>query len=996
MGLMDSLNKWMSGYQLDTTYVDDDLHMNAKEVWVWAVVPGYLLGIPTEADIENHLKDVHQVLEQYPDKEFHLYTMTAPFDTKGWMTHVLEEQADINQKYGISLAPIWDSYVRDSAIAMEQREYKGLRTYIGMKLSNRKRILDDALGESDTFVAQGIHKARTKFAERTGTVDRQPSKQEIAFWTTRAREWRTAMRQSALEARPVSQEEMLLFLWHTQSLGTNCDTLDGMQGQPWGSGMENDIAANIDNRDPRRLEFSRINPSLVEETDQYEAAKLQYEADPASSEPPSAPEPVLKGTAIVLSFDLPDAVSHPWALYALNYGPSVDLSIRFKVLSPSEAEAKANKVKTRAWQEVLHQHEHGVEGGTARAQANLQSAAKRAQEQQTGQGATQIEFTSRVIVHGPDRNKVHADADDLRRYFKERHKISLVYQPGAQLALWAETVPGQLTRSPIHRHEADLLAFSLSLIFATHHMGYRFGFFCGSMNGPRGNRPFLFDPAKAAMDGKAPAIVFNGELGGGKTVAMMYYLDLFRIRGYTTIVIDPKRDFLGLQALKGRGHIRVWDITKDGRPGVLDPFTLIPFQHDPDDPIRATPQLARDKWREETTSLVKDTILRTIGGNLNDDKSSILSDLISREMEEPHPSMRNLLRRFDAGELGRDYELTGSSEDQIASLRTQSTQLASLLRSAAETSTGAMIYGEREDNLNLMLKNVKTTIINVSGLELPPEDKEPVGVAQNIAVTLFSLITAYAQRVLEDPKLHGPKALAIDEFQVIKSLPAVADLAVRVARMGRSLSETLLLGDQSSKSSTTDAFSNAIGAKVVFKSSRTEAENIAASLDRPGDEDLINSVPNRGAAPGLALHTTPADTQSYWKDTAGIGLVQLDASWNPEYLNSTDGGAFETNDDPNITRAAYRRYPLDSFGVLHDPMSEESVSHEAAIDNESEFMSGAQAATEAGVRSSQPADMTSAPIRSENQNDTEADENSLSYSEANTTTTSTTPDEEWF
>ena len=997
MGLMDSLAKWTTGFQIDTTYVDDQLQMNPKEVWSWMVVPGYLLGIPTEQDIENHLQDIHQVLEQYPDEEFHLYTMTAPFDTRGWMTRVMEEQADINEKYGIQTAPIWESYVRDQAYAMEEREYKELRTYIGMKIGNRKRLVTVNIGEEGTFIQQGIQKARASWAERTGSVDRQPSKQEIDYWTTRAQEWRSSIGQSSLEAKPVSQDEMMLFLLHTQSLGTNCDTLDGVQTREWGSGVENDLAANIDNTNPRRLEFSRINPSLVEETERYEEAKRDYEADPSATMPPSVPEPVVKGTAIVLSFDLPDTVAHPWALRALNYGPSVDLSVRFKVLSPSTAEARANKVKTRAWQELVHQHEHGVEGGTARAQANYQAAAKRAQEQQTGSGSTQVEFTARLIVHGPDRNKVHAESEELRRYFRERLKINLVYQPGAQLSLWAETVPGQLARNSMHRHEADLLAFSLSLVFATHHMGYGFGLFCGTMNGPRGNRPFLFDPARAAMNGQAPAIVYNGALGGGKTVAMMYYLDLFRVRGYTTIVIDPKRDFLGLQALKGRGHVRVWDITKDGRPGVLDPFTLIPYQHDPDDPTRATPQLARDKWREETTGLVKDTILRTIGGDPNDDKSSILSDLISREMEEPSPSMKNLLRRFDAGELGRDYEITGNSAEQIASLRTQSLQLASLLRSAAETSTGAMIYGERDDNLNLMLKNVRTTIINVSGLELPPEGKEPVGVGQNIAVTLFSLIAAYAQRVLEDPKLTGPKALAIDEFQIIKGLPAVADLAVRVARMGRSLSETLLLGDQSSKSSTTDAFSNAIGARVVFRSNRDEAANVAKSLDRPDDKDLIQAVPSLGDAAGMALHTTPADPDSWWPKERGIGLVQLDATWNPEYLNSTDGGAFETNDIPGITRAAYRSYKLDAMGVLHDPMSNEDVSHEAVVADESDFKSGAEAAAEAGMRNSRPADTVSAPVRtSQNEDETTTDADDSSQHHAYTTTHTTAPDEEWF
>ena len=45
-------------------------------------------------------------------------------------------------------------------------------------------------------------------------------------------------------------------------------------------------------------------------------------------------------------------------------------------------------------------------------------------------------------------------------------------------------------------------------------------------------------------------------------------------------------------------------------------------------------------------------------------------------------------------------------------------------------------------------------------------------------------------------------------------------------------------------------------------------------------------------------------------------MVKFDRDWNAEYTD-----AFETNDIPGFTRAAYRHYPLDQFGVLHDPLS---------------------------------------------------------------------------
>ena len=120
----------------------------------------------------------------------------------------------------------------------------------------------------------------------------------------------------------------------------------------------------------------------------------------------------------------------------------------------------------------------------------------------------------------------------------------------------------------------------MSGVFTTVEVGHKYGFYVGYY----GSTPVFFDPTLLGKKGHAPATFFNGSLGSGKTVASLQLLDLCRIRNYFTIIIDPKRDQLANLALHGRGHVKLWSLNTEGKPGMLDPSPS-----SPENPTRQTP-----------------------------------------------------------------------------------------------------------------------------------------------------------------------------------------------------------------------------------------------------------------------------------------------------------------------------------------------------------------------------------------------------------------------
>lgn len=926
MGMLNALNSWISDdLHLDITYCDNQLVMNESEVWTYVIIPGEPLGIATDETIDDHQDKVHTLLEGFRDTDFHYYKATLPFDTAGWLANILENQERESQALGFDPAPAFRSHIERQALALQERKYKRFVTYLGIKLGTRRKILDEVVSQGDSAIKTWLTKGKRFVEQHSGGVDPQPTKREIAMWTKKAKETHARFaRNEAIQARPATKEQMWSLLWHIASLGINADSTMGTTTEKWGSGEIRTLAPEMDTRSPNYLSFSRVNPTLLTEYRHYQTLLAQHEADPAQVPLPTRPEPMLDGYATVLSAQMPDEVGKAWIFNTTTTEFSVDTSVRFRIKSVDTARREARRAQEQARQAKNHQEESGIPGGTVATAKTYETAKAHADRLETGVARTQIDFKARLIVHGENRDEVLANTQALIQSYSEEEKVVLHWIAGAQETLYKECVPGQVTRPFLHDHKADIQAFTNGLPFSSLRLGYETGFYIGAFQ----RQPFLFDPSRSAREGKSPAILFSGSLGGGKTVAMMIYVDLFRLRNYHCILIDPKRDLRSLLALHGRGHTRVWNLTTDGRPGILDPFTMFSPEVDPSDPERDTPAKAYEKWREETHGVVMDTIQRTLGQDLyrDPDMSSILTAVVTTEMarnDEAGPSMAGLLARFEAGEIGyatSELEALNATREQISSMRITAKKLHQFLLAQASNSRGRLIYGRRDEDDALLIGNVKTTIIDVSGLDLPEDDipSEDYTTSHRISQTLFSLATSYAQRVLENPRIMGPKGLLVDEYHMIKNLPAMGTMARRSNRMGRSYNIIPMYADQSAGAARENtAFTNSIGARVVFRSDRTEAEGIAQAMDRPGDQELINSIPSKDDATGKALHTTPADS-SVPGSKPGVGIVSFDRNYSEEYRD-----AFETNDlqIEGWTRAAYRHYPLDSNGVHYDPLS---------------------------------------------------------------------------
>ena len=136
----------------------------------------------------------------------------------------------------------------------------------------------------------------------------------------------------------------------------------------------------------------------------------------------------------------------------------------------------------------------------------------------------------------------------------------------------------------------------------------------------------------------------------------MQFIDPCRLRSYFTVIIDPKRDQLASLALQGRGHTKLWSLNTEGKPGMLDPFTLISREVNPNDPDRDTQDKADELWRSETISLVDMVITDTLHDPLTRNQRARLNDLVNLELDRDNPSMYHLLELMKAGELGKTPE----------------------------------------------------------------------------------------------------------------------------------------------------------------------------------------------------------------------------------------------------------------------------------------------------------------------------------------------------
>jgi len=305
-------------------------------------------------------------------------------------------------------------------------------------------------------------------------------------------------------------------------------------------------------------------------------------------------------------------------------------------------------------------------------------------------------------------------------------------------------------------------------------------------------------------------------------------------RGYKTIYIDPKRDAVNLGLLPNMGQVNLLDLADPGNDGILDPFRLA-------DGVESSGLLAME-------------VLKTLVGNLTEERETVLANAIDQVKESDNPSLWGLTEYLSAGTPG-----------------TAEYNLGSLLKSMRQAPFGRLMFSPTMNTAKIAATD-GLTVITLLGLDTPPSNLPPEDYTydQRIGVAVMYLLTKYAYQLMESGDKNAPKALFIDEAWSVLATRSGRDLVNRWGRMGRSHNAALILVTQSVRDFTESGIANQVSTRFAFGTK--DPEEYGAILDFMGvtPDPSSMGIIQQLSGPTLIGHCL-------MKDPLGrIGVVNID------------------------------------------------------------------------------------------------------------------------
>lgn len=321
--------------------------------------------------------------------------------------------------------------------------------------------------------------------------------------------------------------------------------------------------------------------------------------------------------------------------------------------------------------------------------------------------------------------------------------------------------------------------------------------------------PVFYDPHTQIYNSKPPASVITGAPGSGKTFLALTLTAISAIMGKTTVVLDPKGDFLSLMNIKEDiGSFELWNLMDNRNKGILDPFNMA-------------------KTESETLSLVLETIELFMGG-LRDEQLTALSPIIQDVMDEKSPS------------LTRVVSMLRSSQSQAAQ------HMGTRLNMISKMNFAKLCFAPASRSSNKVNLSGGLTVITLLGLNLPssPEEAKESNEGR-LASGIFFLLTDFIRRVMEDDQSVKPKTLVIDEAWAVISSKAGAQTIKKVSLLGRSKDIAMILVTQSPKHLEGLDIESTIKTRFAFSTSTNEAKILIEDMNLPlneGFEKIITSL----------------------------------------------------------------------------------------------------------------------------------------------------------
>lgn len=333
---------------------------------------------------------------------------------------------------------------------------------------------------------------------------------------------------------------------------------------------------------------------------------------------------------------------------------------------------------------------------------------------------------------------------------------------------------------------------------------YRYGssFFLGQTT--RGTAmPVFFDPHAAQNNDAPPGTLITGSPGSGKTFLAQTLAAISAISGKTTVILDPKGDFLPLANLSDQiGHPTVWDLSRS-IPGLLDPFYMT------NDPV-------------EKVTLVME-VIEIFLGSLSPSEQGALFPIVKDVVGERNPSLQLVVDRL------------------LGSPRAEARGLGNRLEVIRNMKFARMCFAPGNNRRAAVSIKEGTTIISMVGLELPVPGSD-MGRTQRLSAGIFFLITDFVRRIMEDDTSLNPKLVIVDEAHRIASSEAGGKALKNLLLLGRSRALATLIISQSMAHLSHLEIENTISTRFAFASDPKEASSIVKAMILPENEGFESVV----------------------------------------------------------------------------------------------------------------------------------------------------------
>jgi AAA-like domain len=355
---------------------------------------------------------------------------------------------------------------------------------------------------------------------------------------------------------------------------------------------------------------------------------------------------------------------------------------------------------------------------------------------------------------------------------------------------------------------AEQLAAMMPL--GTNQGGSMRGFYIGHTI-PGAKRPIKYNVLEASETNQAGAVLLNGTLGGGKTIAGQQLLTQAVRRGSVAVDVDPRPDH-SLEQLLGDDLVHVISLDNvDDHAGRLDPLVV-----------------AMPSMREELTVSYMIDLLPKAPPEWQTEIISAVRD----EMREEHASCIGVIERL----------LANPDENARAAGKA--------LRVWSSWGLCRLAFGDGSTRYVDLAK--PCTTIKVHGLSLPPAGtpRESYDQSERISVATFKLIVAYAMRLVSGERAQH-KVLMLDEVHAFSDTADGQRFLSRLLRMARSMNVTVILLTQ--LIGDLERLKDLIG--VVFSFRQQNSEQARANLRMleldDSNDDLVAQL--RGFSNGECL-----------------------------------------------------------------------------------------------------------------------------------------------